>query len=81
VTFKVWLEHAKTLVLAKSPTGQALKYIAKYWTGLILFLTNGRIEMDSNAAERTIRPIALQKRTRSSQATTLAHKTAQCSRC
>ena len=38
------------------------KYIAKYWDGLILFLTDGRIEMDSNAVERTIRPIALQRK-------------------
>jgi len=37
-------------------------YIAKYWDGLILFLTDGRIEMDSNAVERTIRPIALQRK-------------------
>ncbi len=39
-----------------------MKYIAKYWDGLILFLTDGRIEMDSNAVERTIRPIALQRK-------------------
>jgi hypothetical protein len=48
-TFKIWLDHARTHVSAKSPTGQALKYTAKYWDGLILFLTDGRIEMDSNA--------------------------------
>ena len=61
-TFKIWLDHARTQVSAKSPTGLALKYIAKYWDGLILFLTDGRIEMDSNAVERTIRPIALQRK-------------------
>ncbi|WP_456388978.1 IS66 family transposase [Profundibacter sp.] len=60
--FKIWLDHARTQVSVKSPTGQALKYIAKYWDGLILFLTDGRIEMDSNAVERTIRPIALQRK-------------------
>ena len=43
-------------------SGAALKYIAKYWDGLILFLTDGRIEMDSNPVERTIRPIALQRK-------------------
>ena len=42
--------------------GEALKYIAKYWDGLCLFLTDGRIEMDSNAVERTIRPIALNRK-------------------
>jgi transposase len=61
-TFKIWLNHARMQVSAKSPTGQALKYIAKYWNGLILFLTDGCIEMDSNAVERTILPIALQRK-------------------
>jgi len=59
---KSWMDHARGQVSAKSPTGDALKYIAKYWEGLILFLTDGRIEMDSNAVERTIRPIALQRK-------------------
>ena len=62
LAFKTWLDHARTQVSAKSPTGDALKYIAKYWDGLILFLGDGRIEMDSNAVERTIRPIALQRK-------------------
>jgi hypothetical protein len=53
---------SRAQVSAKSPTGQALKYIAKYWDGLILFLTDGRIEMDNNPVERTIRPIALQRK-------------------
>ena len=61
-TFKIWLDHARTQVSTKSPTGEALKYIVKYWAGLILFLDDGRIEMDSNAVERTIRPIALQRK-------------------
>ncbi len=61
-TFKIGLNHARTQVSAKSPTGQALKYIAKYWDGLILFLTDGCIEMDSNVVERKICPIALQRK-------------------
>ena len=39
--FKTWLDQARSQVSAKSPTGDALKYIAKYWDGLILFLTDG----------------------------------------
>lgn len=61
-TFKTWLDHARTQVSTKSPTGEALKYIAKYWDGLILFLNDGRIEMDSNPVERTIGPIALRRK-------------------
>lgn len=60
VTLRAWLDHARKQVSTKSPTGEALKYIAIYWGGPILFLTDGSIEMDSNAVERTIRPIALQ---------------------
>lgn len=46
----------------KSPLGEALAYIAKYWDGLKLFLTDGRIEIDNNSVERTIRPIALNRK-------------------
>ena len=59
---ETWLIHHRARVSAKSPLGEALKYIAKYWAGLILFLTDGRIELDNNTVERTIRPIALNRK-------------------
>ena len=59
---KTWLTHHRARVSAKSPLGEALKYIAKYWAGLCLFLVDGRIEMDNNTVERTIRPIALNRK-------------------
>lgn len=55
---QTWLVHHRALVATKSPLGEALAYIAKYWDGLKLFLTDGRIEIDNNSVERTIRPIA-----------------------
>lgn len=60
--FALWLAQSRTRVSSKSPTGQALKYIAKYWDGLIMFLHDGRIELDNNAVERTTRPIALNRK-------------------
>lgn len=60
--FELWLAQNRARVSAKSPTGEALKYTAKYWDGLILFLNDGRIELDNNAVERTIRPIALNRK-------------------
>ena len=60
--FENWLTDRRARVSAKAPLGEALKYIAKYWDGLVLFLTDGHIEMDSNAVERTIRPIALNRK-------------------
>ncbi len=44
-----WLIHNRARVATKSPLGEALAYIAKYWDGLKLFLTDGRIEIDVSA--------------------------------
>lgn len=57
-----WLIQHRARASAKSPLGEALSYTAKYWDGLCLFLVDGRIEIDSNAVERTIRPIALNRK-------------------
>lgn len=62
IAFESWLTQSRAQVSAKSPTGEALRYIAKYWNGLNLFTTDGRIEIDNNPVERTIRPIALSRK-------------------
>lgn len=59
---ETWLTLQRARVAAKSPLGEALSYIAKYWNGLRLFLADGRIEIDNNSVERTIRPIALSRK-------------------
>lgn len=59
--FELWLAQNRARVSTKSPTGEAPKYIAKYWDGLGLFLDDGHIELDNNSVERTIRPIALNR--------------------
>ena len=38
---------------------EAIRYALRHWKGLRLFLEDGRIEIDSNTVERTIRPIKL----------------------
>lgn len=40
--------------------GEALAYIARYRDGR--FPTDGRVEIDNNTVERTIRPIALNRK-------------------
>lgn len=60
--FEAWLTQHRARVARKSPLGEALAYIAKYWRGLCLFLTDGRIELDNNTVERTVRPIALNRK-------------------
>ena len=59
-----WLAYHRARASAKSPLGEALAYIAKYRDGLGRFLTDGRVEIDNNTVERTIRPIALNRKKR-----------------
>ena len=59
---QTWLTLHRSRVAGKSPLGEAIAYIAKFWDGLCIFLTDGRIEIDNNSVERTIRPIALNRK-------------------
>ena len=54
--FRLWLTHQRSCISAKSRLGEKLGYIHRHWDGLQLFLTDGRVEMDSNAVENLIRP-------------------------
>ena len=44
------------------PVGEAIRYTLSRWEGLCLFLDNGRIEIDNNVVERSIRPLALTRK-------------------
>ncbi|WP_430649015.1 IS66 family transposase [Bradyrhizobium zhanjiangense] len=54
---KQWLEA--TLDHLASDRAKALRYALRHWDGLTLYLDDGRIEMDTNAVERAMRPIKL----------------------
>src|SRR5690606_7699481 len=49
-------------VSKKSTIAEAIRYGLGRWDGLIRFLSDGRIEIDSNIVERAIRPIALNRK-------------------
>jgi transposase len=38
---------------------QAIRYALNHWQGLVLFLDDGRLELDTNTVERAMRPVAL----------------------
>jgi transposase len=46
----------------KSTLAEAIRYALTRWEGLTRFLDDGRIELDSNTVERTIRPLALNRK-------------------
>jgi transposase len=41
---------------------EAIRYALKHWHGLLHFLDDGRIELDTNVVERAIRPIVLNRK-------------------
>lgn len=43
----------------KSAFGQAVRYLLNHWSALSAFLEDGRIEMDNNGIEHSIRPLAI----------------------
>lgn len=45
--------------MMKSTLGEAIGYTLKLRGGLQVFLSDSRVEIDSNAVENTIRPLAL----------------------
>lgn len=59
---KPWLEAQLTRVSGRSRLAEAIRYTLALWEGLTHFLDDGRIEIDTNAVERTIRPIALNRK-------------------
>jgi transposase len=57
-----WLGQQLARISAKSTLAEAIRYTLRQWQGLVRFLDDGRIELDTNTVERTIRPIALGRR-------------------
>jgi transposase len=57
-----WLRAKLTLISQKTKLAEAIRYGLSRWDGLTRFLADGRIEIDSNVVERSIRPIALNRK-------------------
>ena len=60
--FGIWLQAQRLRISAKSRLGEKLAYIHRHWDGLQTFLTDGRVEIDSNKVENLVRPIALNRK-------------------
>lgn len=56
---KAWFEREHSRLPGKGATAQAIRYALSRWRALCRFLEDGTIEIDNNAAERAIRPVAL----------------------
>jgi transposase len=57
--FKTWLDVQAVQVLPKSTLGVAVGYCLGQWTKLEVYLTDGRLEISNNRAERSIKPFVI----------------------
>ena len=57
-----WLEDHLKRVSDVSDLAKAMRYALRHWPGLIVFLDDGRVEMDTNVVERAIRPHTLTRK-------------------
>lgn len=56
---KNWLTASLRSLSKKSETAKAITYALGLWPALTLYLSNGEVEIDNNAAERALRVVAL----------------------
>jgi transposase len=57
--FLSWLKIQEHKVLPKSALGQAINYCLNQWEKLEAFLKDGRLELDNNRSERSIKPFVI----------------------
>jgi transposase len=57
-----WLRAKLGLISQKGKLAEAIRYALLRWEGLTRFIDDGRIEIDNNTVERSIRPIALNRK-------------------
>ena len=57
-----WLQDHVGRVSAVSDLAKAMRYAIRHWPGLVVFLDDGRVEMDTNVVERAIRPNTLTRK-------------------
>ncbi len=57
--FLEWLNYQSPRVLPKSAFGQAINYCRNQWDKLQVFLQDGRLELDNNRSERSIKPFVI----------------------
>jgi transposase len=54
-----WMKQTYIEVLPKSPMGKAITYSLQRWEQLMIYTTNGKLNIDNNPVENAIRPVAI----------------------
>lgn len=54
-----WLTAASATALPRSPLGEATRYVLTRWEAFTRYATDGRLSLDNNLSERTLRAVAV----------------------
>jgi len=57
--FSSWLDKQAVNALPKSALGKAVNYCQKQWEKLTAYMEDGRLEIDNNRGERSIKPFVI----------------------
>jgi hypothetical protein len=57
-----WLRAKLEMISQKAKLAEHIRYTLSHWKGLTRFVDDGRIEIDSNVVERSIRPLTLNRK-------------------
>lgn len=61
-TMGEWMKDEYMKVTPKSPIGKALAYSIERWDKLSMYTTDGKLNIDNNPVENSIRPVAIGKK-------------------
>ena len=56
---KQWLDKNYPKVLPQAPIGKAMSYCLNQWDKLIVYLNDGRLDIDNGLTERAIKPFVI----------------------
>ena len=56
---KAWLDATLGTALPKSAVAAAIRYVTNHWAAFVRYTEDGRLSLDNNLSERTLRLIAV----------------------
>jgi hypothetical protein len=62
---RLWFEAQLKTLPPRGPMAKLIRYPLNHWNGLEQFLSDGRIEIDNDTVERSMRPKNYQRKIRS----------------
>lgn len=62
LAFKAWVKDRQAEIMTSAQMADPLAYTLSHWDGLTVFLEDGKVEIDSNPVERSMKPVILTRK-------------------